>query len=818
MAANTRQSEHADPAMRALKAQELVREGLSKSEVARRLGISRTTVARDLQLVRERQTRSGKAPARKPKLSKRAPVVKKTQTGGLFQSPLTAIIPPSHINEHWDKLDLSSETFERMGPGKLFDVLRSASPDVSRAVWDALRLLDPGHEIDAFYPGTDRPYEAAKAKLNEFIDLLSDRYGSMKVINGRLFMSGLTRGAFLAELVLDEQGRTPIDISLPDPYSVAFRLVQDEELGERYELVQWQGGKGYVSIERPTVRYIPLDPAVGSPYGVSPIAPAVFPALFLIGLLGDVRRVIAQAGYPKTDLTVKLEGIKAMFPEDADFNEIREALGGVIDDIAKDYSEVQPEEAYVHTDAVEVGQAKGAVSDNSLRGIDSVIAALERMLIKALKTMPLMMGDAQGTSEANANRQWEVYAAGIKSLQHLAESLLGYLLTLSLEVQGIAADVKVTFAELRASEELRDEQTLTLKLANAEKMEALGYADRDEASMHAVGHPAAVKKRAPAPPPAPEPQEATDEPGEQTPAGEQPEPLDAGEEKGRKPAEPEQREVEPFVPEAPGNLPDLPDRFVPDADILSDATVIWAAAHEAPHDTLLDALLLADDEHEGGVTIEQAKVAGADWVYDRSANEYIDVATNDRLEQKALADLAAPVVDYQVDRIDALTDALTAGDMTVRSFDREFRDRVTRGVLAGYMAGRGGINMMDDAARAAAGEEALIQQEFARGYVEKVIAGELTPNQIKARARLYPASTRANLFKGIAGAFGIRLEQWPGSGHTECLGACQCHLTFEQRETTVDVTWHLGPAEGHCVDCPDLARRWNPLVVEKEAE
>jgi len=817
MALTTRQPEHFEPTARALEAQKLVGSGLTKSEAARRLGVSRSTVARDLEQIRIRQAGANARVSKRPKakLSKRAPFVKKTQTGGLFQSPFTAIIPPSHINEHWNKLDLSSDTFEQMSPGKLFDVLRSTSPDVSRAVWDALRMLDPGHEIDAFYPGTDRPYPAAQTKLQEFIDTLVDRYGSMKVITGRLFMGAMTRGAFFAELVLDKDGRVPLDIALPDPYSIAYRLTKDDELGERYELVQWQAGEGYVNIERPTVRYIPLDPATGSPYGVAPIAPAVFPALFLIGLLGDVRRVIAQAGYPKTDLTVKLEGIKAMFPNGTEFAEIREELGGIIDDIAKDYSEVQPEEAYVHTDAVDVGQAKGVISGDALRGIDSVITALERMLIKALKTMPLLMGDPTNVAEANANRQWEVYAAGIKSLQHLAEALLGHLFTLALEVQGIAATVKLTFAELRAAEELRDAMVLAQKLSNAENMERLGYADRDEASMYALGHPAAVK----APPAQEEPQPAaTEEPATGTPAGEQPEPVDDGTERRREAPEPTLREIEPFVPEAPGTLPDLQSSYVPTSDDLADAAVIWSSAHDAPADTLLDALMLSDDAHEGGVTLEQAKAAGADWVYDRSAKQYVDVSTGERLDQEALAGYAAPVVTYQAERLDALTDALTAGEMTVRSFDREFRDRVTRGVLAGYMAGRGGINMMDDAARAAAGEAALIQQEFARNYVEKIIAGELTPNQIKARARLYPASTRANLFNGIAGAFGIRLEQWPGSGHTECMSACQCHLTFEDRDTAVDVTWHLGPAEGHCSDCPDLARRWNPLVVEKEAE
>lgn len=476
-------------AKRSARAVQMHAAGKSIRAIADELNVSRSTVQRDIATASApvAVNRSTDHPAR---FSRRVTMADQQDPLMLFGSAMTVVQPPDALGDAWNKIDLSAETFEQLPPARIFDILRSASPDVSRAVWDYLRLLDPGHEITALHPGTEDPFPQAQAKLDEFIGNLADRYGSTKVLTGRLFMGALMRGAFFAELVLDETGRVPIDLVIPDAMSVRFRWVKDEETGEkRLQMCQWQGGE-LKSIERETVRYIPVDPAPGSPYGVAPIAPAVFPALFLIGLMGDVRRVIAQQGYPRTDIVLKLEAVREMVGQHATYKDLQKITEEILDSVAADYAYVGPEDAWFHTDATEIGQSAGAVSADGLRGIDAVIASLERMLVKALKTMPLMMGDAAGASEANANRQWEIYAAGIKSLQHLAESLLERLFTLALEAQGIRAKVAVRFAELRAAEELRDELTLQAKLSNAENMERLGFVDHDEASMHAVGHEA----------------------------------------------------------------------------------------------------------------------------------------------------------------------------------------------------------------------------------------------------------------------------------------------------------------------------------------
>jgi hypothetical protein len=237
---------------------------------------------------------------------------------------------------------------------------------------------------------------------------------------------------------------------------------------------------------------------MGSPYGRPLAAPALFTTVFLIGLLHDLRRVVSQQGYPRLDIAINLERLLMAMPSDQteDLDSRKRWLDGVVDQVTQMYASLEPDDAYVHLDTTSVNRPVGTVDSSSLGAIDGLLAALERQNVRALKTMPIMFGINEATSETHANRQWEILVAGVKSLQHLCENLLEYLLTFALQVQGIQAKVEWRFAELRASELLRDEQVRKLKLQNAALSYALGYTSQDESALAAVG-----KKKADVPQP-----------------------------------------------------------------------------------------------------------------------------------------------------------------------------------------------------------------------------------------------------------------------------------------------------------------------------
>jgi hypothetical protein len=480
-----------DDAGRSARRQEIVRRtrlGESQRHIASHLGISRALVQKELRAVAAAPlppATTTTAPAARAVTP--TAVVKTRQEGlaGWATGYATILPPPDHLSQ-WRRLDLDRDTFARATPQELMSILMSVSPDTSRAVWDWLRLLNSGHEIIATRPGAGDQDDRAQAVLNQFIDRLEGFHGSFKAISDRLFMAALTRGAFFAELVLDRTKRIPLDIATPDPATVRFRRHTVRDRGPAWVPGQWQDGQ-FVTFDAPNVIYIPLDPEPGSPYGRPMLAPALFTSIFLLGVLHDLRRVIAQQGYPRTDIIVRLEALRNAY-RTLDDREFEQKVEELIVAIGRNYARLEPDDAFVHTDPIEVTRAPGAVDSSVMGGAVGMIEALERMATRALKSMPLLMGITDGVSEANANRQWEIHAAGVKTVQHYAETLLGRLLSLALQVQGIVAEVKVRFAEVRAAEELRDAQTFMLKLKGAELAERLGYVTPDEAAEYATGH------------------------------------------------------------------------------------------------------------------------------------------------------------------------------------------------------------------------------------------------------------------------------------------------------------------------------------------
>lgn len=417
----------------------------------------------------------------------------------LYTHPQSYWLPPASPEEEWAALKLDERAIGSYPPWKLLELLADLSPDVSRAAWETNRMLCGEWSVACYQIGTTTPHEVALARTRAFIDRLTERHGAFEIVVTRLFTNAYFRGAIFGELVLDRAGKLAIDLATPDPISVRFREVRDAETGgTRFQLGQLQRGV-FTTIERPTVRYLPLDPLPGVPYGRSPFAPAIYPAMFVLAMLHDIRRVVAQQGWPRLDISIDFDAMLAAMPPEAagDTAELARWCQAHIDDVVAVYSDLPPDAAYVHASTISVNQPVGAVDSDSLGGINGLIAALERFLVRALKMMPLVMGITDGVSEANANRQWEILLTSLRHPQRLVATLLERFFSLALRAEGIQARVDFTFQENRKSEEQRDEQVKELKIRNATAAYKAGFIDQDEAAQWAVGHDAAEQEPRP---------------------------------------------------------------------------------------------------------------------------------------------------------------------------------------------------------------------------------------------------------------------------------------------------------------------------------
>lgn len=401
--------------------------------------------------------------------------------------------PPDPDNT-WRDMSLDDRTLSRMSTDDLIRLMCDLSPEISRAIWDLLRMANPGYTIKAYKPGTEEVDPVAQKATDAFVAHLIKRHGSLNVPFNRLIMAAFVRGAYMTELVLDKSGRVPLDIATPDPDIVTFRQAEDSDYGTVWQLGQMTGRSWENLSQYETIRYIPIDPLPGDPYGRPPVRPAFFVSLFLLNMLHDLRRVIMQQGYPRIDISVSMAKLVEAMPDDLQDSDDESSawLNAAIDEIATAYEALEPDDAYVHPDIVSVNRPVGTVDTSSLGAVAGLIEALERMATRALKTVPLVLGTRQTSSETQSNREWELWAAGIKALQHPLEELLAYDFALALQAQGIQATVQVRFAELRASEELRDAQTESMRIANAKAKYDAGWISQDEASAEITGKPADV--------------------------------------------------------------------------------------------------------------------------------------------------------------------------------------------------------------------------------------------------------------------------------------------------------------------------------------
>ena len=394
--------------------------------------------------------------------------------------------------QRWRVEELDVNTFDKIPIHDLADLLVDLSPEISREASNVLRIANSGWELTAVSYDGRRVHRQGQTALNAFLDLLTTLYGAPDTVFNQYFFSLFLRGAFVAEMVLDRSGRKPIDLIAIDPALMTFRREEDVDRGAYWQLGQMLEG-GFSPVTASTVSYVAFDPFPGLPEGRSAAKSALFVCVSLMRTLRDLSRVIAQQGYPRMDIEVNLKELAETLPEadELDAEALQEWADALIAEVRNVYSTLEPDDAYIHTNAVSLNRPVGTVDAGSLGAIDSIMRVLERMAIRALRTMPLLMASDEMTSEGNSARQWEIYVKGILTLQHLAENSLSRLFSLALQAQGIPAKAVFRFAKVRATEEYRDALTLQVKLDVLMKAYFSGLLTLDEVAQELFGKNAA---------------------------------------------------------------------------------------------------------------------------------------------------------------------------------------------------------------------------------------------------------------------------------------------------------------------------------------
>lgn len=374
---------------------------------------------------------------------------------------------------------------------QIMEVLPEISPDVSKALWNTLRLCNPGWDNDfvkVYKMDGETIDKNATDALKLFISGVNRQWGGINNVIDQYFSSAFLEGAVASELVLSEDLKQPLDLFSVDCWTIYFqRDVNQELVPFQQQIVIKNGGQPFVRLNTSTFCYIPLDPRVDDPYGRVPASAALQETYFLMRMLDDLGQVIHNQAWPRTDATIIEESIRNNMPPQykGDKNKENKFVNKMIGDITAVLEQLKPDDVFVHTESLTFNK-NGAV-EATLPDIKTIVDVLRMQVIVGLKQLPILMGLTDSSTEAKGTVEYEIYVAGIKSLQRKVENVLENHFMTALNVLGFQSIVEVEFPDIKASNRLIDAQSESLEIENAATMRDQGWMTQDEASIIITG-------------------------------------------------------------------------------------------------------------------------------------------------------------------------------------------------------------------------------------------------------------------------------------------------------------------------------------------
>lgn len=168
-----------------------------------------------------------------------------------------------------------------------------------------------------------------------------------------------------------------------------------------------------------------------------------------------------------------------------------------------------------------------------------------------------------------------------------------------------------------------------------------------------------------------------------------------------------------------------------------------------------------------------------DWRWNPAAHRYQAVDSGRFLSAAGSDQLRDHFLNLQRDRLAELADRLSAGDLSLGSWERQMRSSIKQLWTTEYAYGRGGRNAIIDANRAELGNLVTRQWEYLSGFARDLEAGLLTAEQVRARAQLYANAAVLAHAAGEAASF------------------------EDQDPSTIEELNRLGSSDS-CRQCPDL--------------
>ena len=376
--------------------------------------------------------------------------------GPRFQS----VTPPPSYQQDWLMLDIDEYNIESIDPDKILLIIKSVCPPIAKAHWDFQQFCNNQWS----WKCENGPDSVGTDATNKFMDRLMETQQGFDVILNKIVSGGFLRGSIASELVIHR--RVPVDLVPFDPIIVRWAPRENVPRGQHEVMGQFKNGE-FVEYKYGTVKSLPINSQIGTNYGLPMIDSCIFSSIFMVGLLYDIKRVISQQGYYRLDFSLDWEAMQTKIEKNrVEPGEVDAFIESQLTKLREYYDKLGPNDSIAHTSDIEIGDIGGALTTQGLGSLNSIIDWLNNQITLACKTVPILMGINNSTSETHANRQWENYMATIRSFQRSNIRMLEYQFNRSYQYQGIQDKIKFQFQELSLTTALNQAVYEQQKLQN----------------------------------------------------------------------------------------------------------------------------------------------------------------------------------------------------------------------------------------------------------------------------------------------------------------------------------------------------------------
>jgi len=285
----------------------------------------------------------------------------------------------------------------------------------------------------------------------------------------------LLRGSPAAELVLDKKFE-PDSLRLIDMATITWN---EKQAGQYKPVQKPTGSNTEISLDIPTFFVARFQQNPTDVYTYSPFVAAINTIAARQQVINDLYRISQVIGYPRMDVTVMeeilLKSAPALLRSDAaktrDFIEQQMAI------ITSAYSNLRPDQALVHTDAVEVGMVNDSKPAVTLP-IQNVMDVFDAQNTAALKTMPSVVG--KSTNGQVASTEARLFAMNCDALNRVVAGVWSQVLTLACRLAGFQGSIEFLFEPVELRPQLELEPQKTMKFSRYEQALSRGYVTDDE--------------------------------------------------------------------------------------------------------------------------------------------------------------------------------------------------------------------------------------------------------------------------------------------------------------------------------------------------